>query len=99
MKFGICNEIFRGWKFEDTLAHAARLGYHGVEIAPFTIANSVTDISASERQSIREAADRNQIEIAGIHWVLVKAEGLNINYPGGGSRGRMAGCLWRTGKC
>jgi sugar phosphate isomerase/epimerase len=46
MKFGICNEIYRGWKIEDTLAHAARLGYHGVEIAPFTLANSVTDISA-----------------------------------------------------
>ena len=90
MKFGICNEIFRGWKLDDTLAYAARLGYHGVEIAPFTIANSVTDISSSERQSIRESADRNQIEIAGIHWVLVKPEGLYINHVDSSIRERTA---------
>jgi sugar phosphate isomerase/epimerase len=49
MKFAICNEIFKGWKLDDTLACAARLGYSGVEIAPFILANSVTDISATER--------------------------------------------------
>jgi sugar phosphate isomerase/epimerase len=90
MRFGICNEIFRGWKLDDTLAYAARLGYHGVEIAPFTLANSVTDISPGERQKIRESAKRNQIEIAGIHWVLVKPEGLYINHTDSGIRERTA---------
>jgi sugar phosphate isomerase/epimerase len=90
MKFAICNEIYQGWKLEDTLAHAARLGYAGVEIAPFTLANAVTDISAGERQRIREAAARNQIEIAGIHWVLVKPEGLYINHPDKSLRERTA---------
>jgi sugar phosphate isomerase/epimerase len=90
MKFAICSEIFQGWKVEDTLAHAARLGYAGVEIAPFTLANSVTDISATERQKIREAAARHQIEIAGIHWVLVKPEGLYINHPDRSLRERTA---------
>src|SRR5205807_5104947 len=69
---------------------AAKLGYHGVEIAPFTIANSVTDISAGERQKIRDAAQRHQIEIAGIHWVLVKPEGLYMNHPDAGIRERTA---------
>jgi len=81
MKFAICNEIFKGWKLEDTLAYAARIGYDGVELAPFTIADSVTDISAVDRQKIRDAAARIGIEIAGIHWVLVKPEGLYINHP------------------
>ncbi len=90
MKFAICNEIFQGWKLEDTLAYAARLGYAGVEIAPFTLANSVTDISADERQAMREAAARNGIEIAGIHWVLVKPEGLYINHPDRSLRERTA---------
>jgi sugar phosphate isomerase/epimerase len=81
MKFAICNEIFQGWKLEDTLAAAARLGYAGVEIAPFTLANSVTDVSAGERQALREAAARHGVAIAGIHWVLVKPEGLYINHP------------------
>jgi sugar phosphate isomerase/epimerase len=81
MKFAICNEIFKDWKLDDALAFAAKLGYDGVEIAPFTLANSVTDIPAAERKRIREAAARNKIEIAGIHWVLVKPEGLYMNHP------------------
>ena len=42
MKFAICNEIFQGWKIEAVFEYAAKLGYDGVEIAPFTIADSVT---------------------------------------------------------
>jgi sugar phosphate isomerase/epimerase len=81
MKFAICNEIFQGWKLEEIFTYAAKLGYDAVEIAPFTIANSVKDISSKERQSIKNLAARNGIEIAGIHWVLVKPEGLYINHP------------------
>jgi sugar phosphate isomerase/epimerase len=81
VKFAICNEIFKGWKVDDVFTYAARLGYDGVEIAPFTLANAVTDISAAERRNIRERAARNGIEIAGIHWVLVKPEGLHMNHP------------------
>jgi sugar phosphate isomerase/epimerase len=90
MNFAICSEIFQGWKIEDTLAGAARLGYAGVEIAPFTLANSVTDISATERQAMREAAARSGIAITGIHWVLVKPEGLYINHPDRSIRERTA---------
>jgi sugar phosphate isomerase/epimerase len=90
MRFAICNEIFQGWKLEDALACAARLGYAGVEIAPFTLANSVNDISISERRKIRETAARHGVEIAGIHWVLVKPEGLYINHPDRSLRERTA---------
>lgn len=90
MKFAICNEIFQGWKLEDTLAYAAKLGYHAVEIAPFTLADSVTDISATDRASIRAAAAHHGIAIAGIHWVLVKPEGLYINHPEQAIRDRTA---------
>ena len=90
MKFAICNEIFQGWNLEDTFACAARLGYAGVEIAPFTLANSVTDIPAGERGRMRDAAARHRIEIAGIHWVLVKPEGLYINHPDAALRERTA---------
>ncbi len=81
MKFAICNEIFRGWKPDRIFEYVAQLGYSAIEIAPFTLANSVTDISTAERQKLREAADRAGIEIAGIHWVLMKPEGLYLNHP------------------
>jgi sugar phosphate isomerase/epimerase len=90
MKFAICNEIFKDWKLEDAMAYAARAGYAAFEIAPFTLANSVTEIPAAERRSIRDAAARNQIEIAGIHWVLVKPEGLYVNHTDAAIRARTA---------
>jgi sugar phosphate isomerase/epimerase len=91
MKFAICNEIFRGWKIEDIFSYAARIGYDAVELAPFTLANSVTDIPLEQRRKIREAAAASNIGIAGIHWVLVKPEGLYINHPDASIRGRTAG--------
>lgn len=90
MKFAICNEIYQGWKLEDTLAHAAELGYAGLEIAPFTLANAVTDISAAERQRIRDLAARHSIAIVGLHWLLVKPEGLYLNHADAAIRSRTA---------
>ncbi|MCI0533798.1 MAG: sugar phosphate isomerase/epimerase [Verrucomicrobiales bacterium] len=81
IKFAICNEIFQGWKIEDTFAYAAKSGYDAVEIAPFTIAKYVTDIATADRQQIREAAQRHGIEISGIHWVLVQADGMYLTHP------------------
>ena len=80
VKFAICNEIFQNWKIEDTFTFAAQTGYDAVEIAPFTLANSVTDLSAQERQRLKDAAAKAGIGISGIHWVLVKPEGLYINH-------------------
>jgi len=91
MRFAICNEIYQGWKIEDVFAHAAGLGYAGVEIAPFTLANSVTEISAAGRQRLRDLASRRGIAIVGLHWLLVKPEGLYLNHTDAGIRARTAG--------
>jgi len=81
MKISICNELFQGWPIEKVFDYAARLGYDGVEIAPFTLADSVTEISPSRRKAIRRAAEQSGVEIVGLHWLLVKPEGLYINHP------------------
>src|SRR3954470_21142854 len=81
MKFGICNEIFKDWKLEDTFRYAADAGYDYVEIAPFTLAAAVTDISAADRKRIRAAAADAGIGISGLHWVLVQAEGMYLTHP------------------
>jgi len=90
MKFGICNEIFKDWSIEDTFHYAAEVGYDQVEIAPFTIAPYVTEISASQRASIREAAARARIGISGLHWVLVQAEGMHLTHPDAAVRQKTA---------
>ena len=90
MKFAICNEIFQDWKLDDALAHAAKAGYDAVEIAPFTIAKYVTEISAAQRQQIRDSAARAGIAICGLHWVLVNAEGMYLNHTDAAVRARTA---------
>jgi sugar phosphate isomerase/epimerase len=90
MKFGICNEIFQNWRIDDAMAFARKAGYDGIEIAPFTLAKFVTDVSSAERQRIREAAARLGLEISGIHWVLVQAEGMYLNHPDSAVRARTA---------
>ncbi len=88
MQFGICNEIFQGWTLPDTFAYAARADYDLVEIAPFTIAKYVTDISAALRMEIRDGASRAGVGIAGLHWVLVQADGMLLNSPDAETRRR-----------
>ena len=36
MKFALCNEMFEGRPMADVCETARRLGYHGIEISPFT---------------------------------------------------------------
>lgn len=91
MKFGICSEIFDGWKIEDTLRFARNAGYDFLEIAPFTIASPVGKISASERTRIRRLAEKAGIGISGLHWVLVQTEGFHLTHPDAGIRARTSG--------
>ena len=81
IKISICNELFQGWPIEKVFQYAAGLGYDGVEIAPYTLADSVTEIPPKRRTAIRHAAEENGIEIVGLHWLLAKPEGLSINHP------------------
>ena len=64
MKLTTCNEYFADWPIEEVFDYAADLGYEAVEIAPFTLADSVEDIPASRRAQIRAAAESAGVEIA-----------------------------------
>jgi sugar phosphate isomerase/epimerase len=81
VKIGICNEIFKGWPFERACEYATRLGYEGIEIAPFTLADSVADIPPEKRRELRRAAEDSGIEVIGLHWILATPEGLHISHP------------------
>jgi len=81
MKFSICNEMFEGWKIRDVMGYAKSVGYDGVEIAPFTLCNNVQELSPKQRKAIREDAASFGLDVVGLHWLLVKPEGLYINHP------------------
>ena len=72
MKFGICSEIFKNWNdVGRAIGYAKEVGYDGLEIAPFTLAQYVTDIPPKVRRDIVSKADAADLDIPGIHWVLV----------------------------
>lgn len=88
MKFSVCNELFENWDLEKVFEFVSSIGYDGVEIAPFTLADSVTEISQDQRKQIRQKAEQYGVEVVGLHWLLVKPEGLYLNHPDDGVRNR-----------
>ena len=72
------------------MAYVAQTGYDCLETAPFTFSIIVTDISASERQRVKDLAAKIGIEISGIHWVLVKAEGMHMTHTDASIRNKTA---------
>ena len=40
-RHAICNEVYDGWAFADACKSIKGIGYEGIEIAPFTLADSV----------------------------------------------------------
>jgi sugar phosphate isomerase/epimerase len=89
MRYAICNETFAPpvampwvpWKFEDQCRCAARLGYHAIELAPFTFNRDARAISAAERAAIRDAAAAAHLEIVGLHWLLAMTTGFHLTSP------------------
>ena len=81
MKFAICNEVFEGWSIDDSIKFVAETGYDAIEIAPFTLAQYVTEVSVVERHRIRDVAADNGIGISAVHWVLIKTEGMYMTHP------------------
>lgn len=88
MRFAICNEVFEGWDWERTCRFAAEVGYDGIEIAPFTLAESVNDVSAESRVSLRQIAERMGLAVVGLHWLLVSPKGMYLNHPDAATRQR-----------
>ena len=78
MKFSICNELYQDWPVEKAFAHASTVGYTGVEIAPFTLADHVRNITSAQREEIRDLAAKYELEVIGLHWLLAKTDGLHL---------------------
>lgn len=92
MRFAICNETYEGWSFEAVCEHVASCGYDGVEIAPFTIDPDPLRISEAQAEAASRAAKDRGIEVAGLHWLLVRKEGdpLHLTTDDEGVRRRTA---------
>jgi sugar phosphate isomerase/epimerase len=99
MRYAICNETFEGWDHARVCAQVAELGYEGLEIAPFTLAPRIGDVSAHRRRELRNAAEANGLRIIGLHWLLAKTEGLQLTAPDPLVRRRTADYLVELAQC
>ena len=99
MKFAICNETFQDWPFDRAFAFARECGYTGVEIAPFTIAKDVNDISPTKRRQVRQQAEEAGLEVIGLHWLLAKTQGFQLTARDEPVRVRTAQYLVELARC
>ncbi|MSU78376.1 MAG: sugar phosphate isomerase/epimerase [Gemmataceae bacterium] len=81
MRYAICNETFEGWDHAKVCRTCAELGYTGLEIAPFTLAPRITDVTLEQRKKLRAEGESAGVQIIGLHWLLAKTEGFHVTSP------------------
>jgi sugar phosphate isomerase/epimerase len=99
MRYAICNETFEGWDHRDVCRCVAGLGYQGLEIAPFTLASRITDVSAERRRELRRQAEEHGLTVIGLHWLLAKTTGLQLTSPDAAVRQATAEYLVELARC
>ena len=87
-RYAICNETFGDWPLAKACDVAMACGYTGLEVAPFTLAPLVTELSGLQRGEIRRTIARSGLECVGLHWLLAKTEGFHVAHPDAAVRRR-----------
>lgn len=80
MRFAICNETFRDHDFPGTCAEAARHGYTGLEVAPFTLGDPAA-LTQRDAERYGSIVRDHGLEMVGLHWLLAKTEGYHLTDP------------------
>lgn len=81
IRLGICNELFENWDFERVCRFVKEVGYDGIELAPFTLAPRITDLTAPGRKRLRMIMEDSGLACIGLHWLLAKTEGFYLTSP------------------
>jgi D-psicose/D-tagatose/L-ribulose 3-epimerase len=79
MRIALCNEVIAPMPFPQQCEYAAKLGYDGLEIAPYTLSDEPHRLGSAQIAAARVAADDAGVAVTGLHWLLVKPAGLSIS--------------------
>src|SRR5881394_4369390 len=79
VRIALCNEVIAPMPFPKQCEYAAKLGYQGLEIAPYTLSDQPHRIGAAQLAAARSAAEDCGVAVTGLHWLLVKPAGLSIS--------------------
>ena len=85
-RHSMCNEAFEKRPFAETVKAMRRAGYRGIEIAPFTLAESPAAIPAGQRRDYRATMAAEGIAFVGLHWLMMSPAGLHVTTPDGALR-------------
>src|SRR3954462_13119190 len=88
MRVALCNEVIAPMPFPKQCQYAAKLGYDGLEIAPYTLSEEPHRLGSAQLAAARSAAEDAGIAITGLHWLLVKPAGLSISTRDDATRSR-----------
>lgn len=99
MRYAICNETFEGWDHARVCRFVADVGYTGLEVAPFTLAPRITDVTPERRRTLRRQAEDCGLHIVGLHWLLARTEGLHLTAADEAVRRRTADYLGELARC
>jgi sugar phosphate isomerase/epimerase len=80
-RHSICNEAFDHWPFAAACKAIRHAGYTGIEIAPFTLAETPTEITAPQRAEYRDIIRSEGLSFVGLHWLMVSPKGLHVTAP------------------
>lgn len=77
-RVAICNELFEDWSLMEVSRRCREWGYAGLELAPFTLAESPLALSAAARTEIRRTIVDEGLDVVGLHWLLARTSGLHL---------------------
>jgi D-psicose/D-tagatose/L-ribulose 3-epimerase len=88
MRIALCNEVLGDMPFARQCDFVARLGYDGLEVAPYTLADDPLTITAAAARDWRRMAEDAGIAVTGLHWLLLRPKGLSITSADAALRAR-----------
>lgn len=89
-RFAICNETYGDWPLDRALADIKAAGYDGVEIAPFTLNQDPRKLTEEDARAVGRQVRDHGLEVVGLHWLLVKPEGMHLTTKDDAVRQRTA---------
>src|ERR1700686_246629 len=87
-RHSICNEAFEHWQFAGACKAIRKAGYTGIEIAPFTLAETPGEITPAQRAGYRDIMASEGLQFVGLHWLMVSPKGLHVTTPDAALRNR-----------
>ncbi|HYI93128.1 MAG TPA: sugar phosphate isomerase/epimerase family protein [Bryobacteraceae bacterium] len=77
-RHAICNEAFKDYDFREACKVIRSIGYTGIEIAPFTLADDPLEVSTQQRAEYKSIMSGEGLTFAGLHWLMVSPKTLHV---------------------